>query len=284
MKNSSPGLDHIHIAELKVATLWSPDLLTNLVSLLQCIETNAKWPSNLTKGVAAFIPKDTTNPQPKADEFRPITVLPTIYRVWAATRHAELADAWFPQWKHNFSYGGKNFRSADKLAYDTCCQFEEAIRNNKYIAGLSFDLQKCFDSIPVELALHVFAMRGADLEVVNTLKSFYKAHTKHFRLDGCHSPAFKPCCGIIQGCPVGHNPIHGHTGTRAHGHNPDPRAHGHTGTRAQPRSAGTRAHGQSPPEDQLRYLERVFAHVSGLGQQPVVICMDANTSIKGSHC
>lgn len=33
-----------------------------------------------------------------------------------------------------------------------------------------------------------------------------------------------------------------------------------------------------------RYLERVFAHASGLGQQPVIICMDANTSIKGSHC
>ena len=43
----------------------------------------------------------------------------------------------------------------------------------------------------------------------------------------------------------GHNPIHGHTGTRAHGHNPDPRAHGHTGTRAQPRSTGTRAHGHT---------------------------------------
>ena len=131
----------------------------------------------MTKGVVAFIPKDATNPQPKADEFRPITVLSTIYRVWAAARHAELADAWFPQWKHNSSYGGRNSRSADQLAFDTCCQFEEAIRNNKYIAGLSFDLQKCFDSIPVELALNVFAMRGAVLKVVNTLKSFYKAHT-----------------------------------------------------------------------------------------------------------
>ena len=33
-----------------------------------------------------------------------------------------------------------------------------------------------------------------------------------------------------------------------------------------------------------RYLEKVFAHASRLGQQPVIICMDANTSINNSHC
>ena len=33
-----------------------------------------------------------------------------------------------------------------------------------------------------------------------------------------------------------------------------------------------------------RFLERVFAHASGLGQQPVLLCMDANSTIHASHC
>ena len=179
MKNSWPGLDHILIAELKVATLWSPDLLTNLVSLLQCIESTQSGLPIWLKVLSRLSPKTQPIPSLKRMNFDQLqySQLSTIYRVWAAARHAELADAWFPQWKHNSSYGGRNSRSADQLAFDTCCQFEEAIRNNKYIAGLSFDLQKCFDSIPVEPALNVFAMRGAVLKVVNTLKSFYKAHT-----------------------------------------------------------------------------------------------------------
>ena len=33
-----------------------------------------------------------------------------------------------------------------------------------------------------------------------------------------------------------------------------------------------------------RYLEKVFGHASKLGQQPILICMDANTSVSGSQC
>lgn len=79
MSNSASGLDNTSIHEIKIATRWCPELLTALVSLLQCIENAEKWPRNLTKGVVAFIPKDTENEQPKPEEFRPITILSTIY-------------------------------------------------------------------------------------------------------------------------------------------------------------------------------------------------------------
>ena len=202
MPNSAPGLDQVLISELKVAFRWSSQLVHTLVLLLTAIETHARWPRNLTKGVVAFIPKDTDNPQPKPDEFRPITILSTLYRIWSAVRHADLADRWFPHWQHPSTYGGKKSRSADQLALDTCLQYEQAVQNGKFAAGLSFDLQKCFDTIPYMLAFDVFAARGADLRVVSTLKSFYQTHHKHFRLEGDHTYAFKPSCGIVQGCPL----------------------------------------------------------------------------------
>ena len=33
-----------------------------------------------------------------------------------------------------------------------------------------------------------------------------------------------------------------------------------------------------------RFLECIFTHAAGLGQQPVMICTDANTSVSSSHC
>ena len=36
--------------------------------------------------------------------------------------------------------------------------------------------------------------------------------------------------------------------------------------------------------NKYRYLEKVLSHATGLGDQPVLICMDANSSIQASHC
>ena len=202
MKNSAPGLDQILVTELKVAASWSPTLLTDLAELFNCIENSQRWPQVLTKRVVSFIPKDVNNPQPKPDEFRPITILNTAYRLWAAVRHSHLVDTWFPLWKHSKAFGGKFSKSADQLAYETCLQIETASVDHLHAAGIAFDLQKCFDTVPCTLAFDIFSARGADLRVVQALRSFYKSHTKFFRLEGHHSDSFKPTCGILQGCPL----------------------------------------------------------------------------------
>ena len=202
MKASAPGLDQTLVSELKIASQWSPSLMNSLATLFNCIEQLQTWPHVLTQGVVSFIPKDPSNHQPKPDEFRPITILSSIYRLWAASRHSQLARKWYPLWKHENAFGGKYSRSADQLAYETCMQLEAASSSDMFAAGVSFDLQKCFDTVPCNLALDVFQQRGADPRLVQTLRSFYKGHTKLFRLEGHHSQSFRPSCGIIQGCPL----------------------------------------------------------------------------------
>lgn len=71
MRISSPGLDHIATLELQIAVSWSPELITNLCSLLRLVERQGVWPDNLTKGAVAFIPKDPEQVAPQPDEFRP---------------------------------------------------------------------------------------------------------------------------------------------------------------------------------------------------------------------
>ena len=182
MRASAPGLDHIAATELQIAVSWSPDLLSHLTSLLRLVETIHAWPDNLTKGVVVFIPKDSDKVAPQPDDFRPITILSRVYRLWASSRHLQLAESWYPNWAHSKSFGGKYSRSADQLAYETCMQLADASQSNTLIAGLSFDLRKCFDTVPYRLALDLFLTRGCDVPIVQSLKSFYSAHTKFFRL------------------------------------------------------------------------------------------------------
>ena len=204
MKASSPGLDHILTSELQVAVSWCPILLHHLTRLLQVIKNSHKWPTCLTKGVVAFIPKEPEKdaPLPLPDEFRPITVLICVYRLWASARHLQVAHDWYPKWQHSRSFGGKGAPSADQLALQTCFQLSEMFVQGGTAAGLSFDLRKCFDTIPYGLALDLFLMCGCNPEIVQTLRNFYSQHKKYFRLDGHHSPPFQPSCGIIQGCPL----------------------------------------------------------------------------------
>eukprot|EP00435_Cladocopium_sp_Y103_P070750 s129_g36.t1 len=55
------------------------------------VEEKGVWPDNLAKGVVAFIPKDAEKVAPQPDEFRPITILSSVYRLWAEARHLQLA-------------------------------------------------------------------------------------------------------------------------------------------------------------------------------------------------
>jgi len=201
-KPSSPGLDQITISEIQAVCAWCPIMLSHLVSLYQLIENRQKWPQNLVKGAVALIPKDSDKKDPLPSDYRPITILSTVYRLWSAIRHQQLASVWSPHWKHPQSYGGKFSQAADQLAFDTCRQIEEAFANNHAVAGISYDLAKCFDSVPYNLALDIFSARGADLKVVKTLRAFYSDHRKHFRLEGSYLPSLQPCNGIVQGCPL----------------------------------------------------------------------------------
>lgn len=76
------------------------------------------------------------------------------------------------------------------------------MQNNYLTSGLSYDMRKFFDTIPVCLVLQIFNHRGADDNVVRAMTGFYKQHQFFFRIDGAYSKVYRPHNGIIQGCPL----------------------------------------------------------------------------------
>ena len=196
MRPSAAGMDHLLPYELKVACLWCPSINSSIADLFSLI-----GPQELTKGAVSFLPKPCES-CPQADNFRPLTILSSLYRLWAKIRHDQLCEYWLPLWKPAYAYGLKQSHAADALAFQTCFEITEAMHQGYFSAGISYDMKKCFDSIPVNLVLQVFNFRGADSKIFKALDGFYKHHEKFFRLEGAYTTAFRPSNGIVQGCPL----------------------------------------------------------------------------------
>ena len=201
-KPSAAGLDHFLPGELKILAKWAPSLMVKLAQLFAVIESTSKWPKVLVKGSVSFIPKTDDVENLSADQYRPITILSAIYRLWSSIRHDQLVESWYARWHHPQAFGGKDSRPADVLAFEVSLQLAEALQSQKFVGGVSYDLQKCFDSVPTNLCLQIFRIRGAPNLVVDSMLSFYQQHEKYFKIDGCYSGKFKPVNGIIQGDPM----------------------------------------------------------------------------------
>ena len=119
IRPSAAGLDHFLPQELKIVAFWYPDMVKHLAAIYNLIEATGRWPSSLSKGMVAFLPKSTA-PDPQATDFRPLTILSGVYRLWASIRHDNLCEQWLPHWKSEQAFGLKQAQAADALAYQTC--------------------------------------------------------------------------------------------------------------------------------------------------------------------
>ena len=104
--------------------------------------------------------------------------------------------------KPDCAYGLKQSLAADALAFHTCMDISIHAQDNFLTSGISYDMRKCFDTIPMILVLQIFNFRGADSQVTRALNGFYKQHHKYFKLEGSFDTPFRPSNGIIQGCPL----------------------------------------------------------------------------------
>ena len=117
-------------------------------------------------------------------------------------RHRRLALAWLPHWKDAGAYGLPGRKPADVFAYETCLKMHDAAAAGHHAAVLSYDLKKCFDAIPIRLALAVMQHRDADVPTLRALQGFYSQRCRLFKLDGCYTAKFIARNGILQGCPL----------------------------------------------------------------------------------
>eukprot|EP00972_Heterocapsa_arctica_P066736 9848072-Heterocapsa_arctica.AAC.1 len=113
------GMDAWGPAELK-ALPWQA--IVELTNILNQIEKEGEWPEGLRGALVALLPKkDDTSPLSQ----RPISLLPFVYRIWAASR-AHILKKWIADNGHSSAWGTGIGRGADTAAWMGAMEAEVA--------------------------------------------------------------------------------------------------------------------------------------------------------------
>ena len=196
--STSPGPDGWHMEELQALPLSS---LEGLAYVLRRAEAQGRLPQAATDAWMALIPKGV-EPSPPIG-VRPITILSTVYRVYASTRAAQLQQ-WAQLAYHEWQYAFIKGRSARKQLSKLGLALDEAVANNQPALAVSLDASKAFPSIDRRQAAVLLSHAGFPVEIIRIVESLYDQGTVRMRYAGAVVPehGFHLRQGVHQGCPI----------------------------------------------------------------------------------
>eukprot|EP00973_Karenia_brevis_P065747 9138130-Karenia_brevis.AAC.1 len=158
--NSAAGLDGFSPADFK---LFSDNILTWLVRLLDLVEGGAPWPQGLLHAKGSLLSKDAGSPyEPLA--YRVLLIMATLYRKWACTRLRHLGP-WIDAWKLESMFAGVGQVGAQEAWYDAALNLEHAKVYQQPATGGAVDIHKCFDQILRPLLYWLLLIAGFPKQV-----------------------------------------------------------------------------------------------------------------------
>ena len=190
------GMDGWSNAELKMLHLDEVEMLAGFFSHIlahQC------WPSSLSTAWVALLAKIPEPLQPK--DGRPITVLPTLYRLWGKIMSRKVFQALLP-FIPNDLYGSVPGKSTMDAAWELQSTLEECLCDDGSLLGVTLDLSKAYNTLPRSFLTQLAAKAGWPPCLINTYMSFLHSLKRFFRIhDGLHAETMSTV-GVPEGCPL----------------------------------------------------------------------------------
>ena len=193
------GLDAWSVTDLRALPEAAFD---DLAEVLHRIEEEGSWPRGLTGAVVALLPKKGDH-APLAQ--RPISLLPMIYRLWAAARGALLKE-WFRENGHGSAWGQGQGRGADTAAWTGAVQAELATVEGRASCGAYIDCEKCYDHVSLAGLSFEGCLHGVG-RLVKLAAAQYRGK-RFVRWAGAIAPGVSPTAGIPAGCPLANGLLH----------------------------------------------------------------------------
>ena len=193
------GLDAWSVRELRALP---EQAFHDLARVLHQVEAEGVWPVGLTGAVVALLPKKEDH-APMAQ--RPISLLPMVYRLWAATR-GSLLKRWLGERGHVSAWGHGPGRGADTAAWMGAVQAELAAARGQDAFGAYVDCEKCYDHVDLEALGFEGCLRGLG-RLVRLAAAQYRG-TRFVRWAGALGRGVTPSSGIPAGCPLANGMLH----------------------------------------------------------------------------
>ncbi len=170
----------------------SDGALSVLATLLQATEVAGVWPRQVSLVVTALLPKP-------AGGFRPIGVLPAVYRVWAKARRPE-SDKWERQHARPYLSAAKGNGPVDTM-WRLNARQEAGAADGLQAAVVAEDLQAFFDTIDRGRLVEEARALGYPMPLLRAALAAYSM-ARVMTLQGRIAREMFPTTGVIAGCSL----------------------------------------------------------------------------------
>ena len=191
---SAVGMDGVHRDDL----LHMPKhLKLQLLDLIDQTEQTGHWPEQLVHGGVFSLEKRPGASQ--VHEFRPITVLPTVYRIWSTIRSRELI-AYLCNFVPSHLYGNVKGRSSVNMWWSAQAMAEQCMYDEQVAVGVIADLQKAFNTLPRSPLFRLGIRLGVSNRILRPWLHMLSRLERHFFIRNACGPGVKSCTGFAEGC------------------------------------------------------------------------------------
>ena len=191
---SATGMDGVSKQDL----VHAPEhLQESLTQLLNDVEISGNWPEQLLHGAIHSLAK-----VPNAEEvgqFRPVTVLPMMYRVWSSIRSRQIL-AHLGIVAPPTMLGNMPHKDAPTFWWQLQLEVENAQLTDMPMAGVTTDLIKAFNGLPREPILHAARKLGIPDCILRAWKAAAAGIQRHFYVRDQPGPPLTSVTGFVEGC------------------------------------------------------------------------------------
>ena len=175
-------MELFHPSALSALAMWFPGLFKDLAALFKKVEETGKWPDRILTAYTSLIPKDLSLQDPGPTDFRPITVLSGLYRLWGKARMPSLLK-WQELWVTEEIFGCRRGRNAEQMMLQIAMDLESpAFSSHDYVTGVAHDFRKAFDLVPHQLMLTLsLQKRGCHHRITTALSAMYDGLWRAFK-------------------------------------------------------------------------------------------------------
>ena len=194
---SSPGSDFWRVTDLLALPV---DFHIRVVQILNHMTaTGSQWPAEYCNVIVSMIPK-CSKPVGLSD-FRPISLYPLLYRIWAKAMFRKLAP-WLRKWVHPAVKGFLPGSSVSDIGLSTAFALELSHTLNTQLSGIITDITKCFDTIHWKPIYELLSHTNIDTFFLKTWFSHVCRQRRYFRVNHSFCHTINPTCGFGQGDPL----------------------------------------------------------------------------------
>jgi hypothetical protein len=199
LKNTSPGWDGVNAFIVKES---SEIILQVLVHIINLSLVQGVFPLELK--IAKIIPLYKGNSKMQLTNYRPVSVLPVLSKVFERIMYKRLLS--FIN-KHNLLYQYQfGFRAGHSTNMALICMIDKvltAINNGEYVIGLFLDFSKAFDTVNHTILLQKLVKYGIRGNCNLWVRSYLHKRQQYVSFDDVYSEKSLVTCGVPQGSILG---------------------------------------------------------------------------------